>query len=332
MKTCFALPAIVTHTLILTSLMLFEETCGGSVSPVSRNDVIGREKMNNREQCRRLCWYRRLCTSYSYCSTCRGGINCLLHSAQTEDNGAAEPSEDPSWTEEDALEAGTIGNTCRQRTCGDKEVCLPTADGSHHCRYKPAHCHLHDSPPGAVLRGEGGGREEVKEQGQVVDVECLPDFVLVPADADVRVRCQVNSKWTTFQGKCVQVNFTHPEMPFSAPLPWGVSDGWGLCVRGVFINSTVPPSSSISRIMLGMNCPHEETLPFQNGDTFSYGIKLNLPVLRFDIHGRQNYTFDIPTDGSSGQEVIHVEDIKIVHVTHSLKLTYVNIMKDCRDL
>ena len=53
-----------------------------TVYPCDREDVIGQYRLANEQQCHRLCWYRQLCSSYSYHPNTAAAStthNCVLH-------------------------------------------------------------------------------------------------------------------------------------------------------------------------------------------------------------------------------------------------------------
>ena len=50
----------------------------------ARPDVIGSYRLSNRMQCRKMCWYRLLCTSFSYLGDTDPELNCVLHSSHVE--------------------------------------------------------------------------------------------------------------------------------------------------------------------------------------------------------------------------------------------------------
>ena len=54
------------------------------VVPEERLDAIGSYRLSNRMQCRRMCWYRLLCTSFSYYGDSDEDFNCVLHSSHVE--------------------------------------------------------------------------------------------------------------------------------------------------------------------------------------------------------------------------------------------------------
>ena len=57
-----------------------------------RTDVMGYHTVDNREQCRRLCWYRRLCTHHSYNQDgTSADANCLLHAHPLQVQGQLQP-------------------------------------------------------------------------------------------------------------------------------------------------------------------------------------------------------------------------------------------------
>ncbi|KAL8625482.1 hypothetical protein ACOMHN_018627 [Nucella lapillus] len=362
-------PAYSFFLLLLLSLHLSKDllvvSTAGSSSPQTGNDVMAAVTVMTQEACSRLCWYRKPCSSYSFCSVCsQGAVNCLLHSRYVDDDGSAKP-QDGDWEEKDACPPSSPTHVCAPRPCAKDEVCVPVAERSSPptlCVPQPARCLVTSAPPGARLNASGlvGG---FGHQGQVTRVECLPDHVLSPAGADVEVKCQVNSKWTNFKGECIQVNFTNPKTPFTAKLPGEIKPGWGMCLKGTFGNESrarifLTPESCpkwkwnlcnvtfrvVTRLwitktvrQLGLFWRREKTatynwlingtLPFQPNDAFAYSFELQPQRLLLSIHSRQNYTF--PIDTNEPGDVIILEDVTHVHVIESTSLSYVSILEKC---
>ena len=51
-----------------------------TVAISDRNDIMGQRTVTNRDQCERLCWYRKLCSHHSYNpDVTSADANCLLH-------------------------------------------------------------------------------------------------------------------------------------------------------------------------------------------------------------------------------------------------------------
>ena len=67
-------------TFLIFAVTMVTGVGAGTVAVEERTDVMGHYKVSNREQCRRLCWYRKLCARYSYKqAVTSSGVNCLLH-------------------------------------------------------------------------------------------------------------------------------------------------------------------------------------------------------------------------------------------------------------
>ena len=84
METVKALHA---YFCLLLACGVLSLTVSASVHPGAREDVMGQYRLTNRQQCRRLCWYRALCGSYSYHTESSASLmdmstsppNCVLH-------------------------------------------------------------------------------------------------------------------------------------------------------------------------------------------------------------------------------------------------------------
>ena len=55
-----------------------------AVAMGDRTDIMGQYTLLNGVQCQRLCWYRKLCTAYSYNHKLTSGSNCVLHTDRLE--------------------------------------------------------------------------------------------------------------------------------------------------------------------------------------------------------------------------------------------------------
>ena len=68
------------YLLLSSSLSLAAST----VAMDDRTDIMGQYTLLNSVQCQRLCWYRKLCTAYSYNDILTTGANCVLHADSLE--------------------------------------------------------------------------------------------------------------------------------------------------------------------------------------------------------------------------------------------------------
>ena len=63
-------------------LLLLAPLCADTLAIAmdDRTDTMGQYALDNRVQCQRLCWYRRLCTAFSFNDRLSAGAaNCVLH-------------------------------------------------------------------------------------------------------------------------------------------------------------------------------------------------------------------------------------------------------------
>ncbi|KAK7504894.1 hypothetical protein BaRGS_00003922 [Batillaria attramentaria] len=93
------------------------------------NDQPGMFRVTNREQCRRLCWYHKRCSVYSY-SSHRGAPNCMLRSGTLATLRCG-------WIHEVASQVPDNG--CALRPCDNDEVCVPAlGQPSYNCLSVPS--------------------------------------------------------------------------------------------------------------------------------------------------------------------------------------------------
>ncbi|KAK7448540.1 hypothetical protein BaRGS_00040088, partial [Batillaria attramentaria] len=199
--------------------------------PSDREDVMGEYTVTNKEQCRRLCWYRRLCGSFSYNTNTGNASNCILH-ANISSNTQVNPQTPSYWAERPASGYDLV-NGCAPRPCNDTEVCVPAISpsgetASHYkCLPLPAICQKPDIKNADV-------KVTVGEQDDTTNVECEQGHVAVPKGVSTEIRCQVTSRWTAFRGSCAQAEFFHPNGSDFLGIPWPMTDGWEMCVKGKF--------------------------------------------------------------------------------------------------
>ncbi|XP_025105420.1 uncharacterized protein LOC112570918 [Pomacea canaliculata] len=194
-----------------------------------REDVMGTYFLMNRYQCERLCWYRKLCKTYSYIynRTLATDGNCVLHAYNiTSDTTSGMANE---WFERSADWDKTLqSNGCRNRSCDDTQVCVPTfAFPFYKCLPFAAECQ-------APSRDDGVYSDVTLVQGQRTNFTCNPSLVWASRHADKTVTCQVNSKYTELQGTCKNTTYYSPVVPFNKPLPDVVEEGWEACIKGKY--------------------------------------------------------------------------------------------------
>ncbi|XP_025104486.1 uncharacterized protein LOC112570317 [Pomacea canaliculata] len=192
-----------------------------------REDVMGTYFLLNRYQCERLCWYRKLCKTYSYIynRTLATDGNCVLHAYNITSNTTSGVSTD--WVERESFwDKGLQDNGCRNRTCDDTQVCVPTfASPFYACLPFPAECK-------APSRDDGVYSNVTLLQGQRTNFTCNSSLVWAPRHADKTVTCQVNGKYSELKGTCKNTTYYSPSVPFNKPFPDVVSNGWEACFKG----------------------------------------------------------------------------------------------------
>ncbi|XP_025104487.1 uncharacterized protein LOC112570318 [Pomacea canaliculata] len=195
-----------------------------------REDVMGTYFLLNRYQCERLCWYRKLCKTYSYIynRTLATGGNCVLHAYNITSDTTSGVADD--WFERSADWDNTLqSNGCRNRPCDDTQVCVPTfAFPFYKCLPFAAECQ-------APSRDDGVYSDVTLVQGERTNFTCNSSLVWVPRHADKTVTCQVNSKCSELQGTCKNATYYSPAVPFNEPLPDIVEEGWEACIKGKYL-------------------------------------------------------------------------------------------------
>ncbi|KAK7105581.1 uncharacterized protein [Littorina saxatilis] len=148
--------------------------------------ILGRYILSNSQQCRRLCWYRKLCTAYSYREQDTSLPVCVLF---------AEPKNESAFaietTRKEATK-GNVNNSCADRPCAETEVCVPASSSNegHRCLpLPPADCGV----PCPVRNGsfDWSGTQ----QGNVANLTCDNEFALFPEGASGQLTCHVTSQW-----------------------------------------------------------------------------------------------------------------------------------------
>ncbi|KAK7116847.1 uncharacterized protein [Littorina saxatilis] len=206
--------------------------------PERRLDTIGAYTLVNSRQCQRLCWYRLLCTSFSFHDNAGQGSNCVLHSSHVEDAPTVDHNP-PEWSEHIVQSPSSTANNnnnnnnninvcSMSRPCAPAEVCVPESNRASRCASLPAHCGDPNPIPDANFAVSS------RIQGALAALHCASDFVEIPRNVSMEIECQVNGRWTAVPGECMQAVYRHPTTPLQVPLPWLPWDGWKACLKGVF--------------------------------------------------------------------------------------------------
>ncbi|PVD25661.1 hypothetical protein C0Q70_13320 [Pomacea canaliculata] len=172
--------------------------------PSEREDVMGKYWFMNRYQCERLCWYRKLCKTYSYIynRTLATDGNCVLHADNISTNTTSGVS--TAWIEREAFwDTELQDNGCRSRPCNETQVCVPTFDPPFYtCLPFPAECQ-------APSRDDGVYSDVTLLQGQRTNFTCSSS-----RHADNTVTCQVNGKYSDPKGNCKIAIYHSPVKAF----------------------------------------------------------------------------------------------------------------------
>ncbi|XP_025104488.1 uncharacterized protein LOC112570319 [Pomacea canaliculata] len=159
----------------------------------------------NRYQCERLCWYRKLCKTYSYIYNRTLASDVVYE--QLQDNG------------------------CCARHCKETEVCVPTYDSPFYkCLPFSAEC---QAPP----QVDGTYDSDRLVQGQRTNFTCNSSLLWIPRHADKTVTCQVTGKYSGLKGTCENTTHYSPSIPFNKPLPDLTAKEWEACFKGIFIGT-----------------------------------------------------------------------------------------------
>ncbi|KAK7116501.1 hypothetical protein V1264_002168 [Littorina saxatilis] len=218
-----ALQAVLTCTMLATA-----------AQPTERQDVMGSYTLSNEKQCQRLCWYRPLCTSYSYFTGMtevagrnNSQSNCVLHTTSVEATQANTPEHFAGWSEKQASHSG-ISSACRNRPCNQRSVCIPSYSmSSPVCLLMPSQCGTPEPVSnGDVIAFHGN------HQDDVALVQCDDAYVASPRDVSVDLRCQVTSAWTAFQGTCIQYEYKFEARNTNfMQLPWSLIENSSMCIQ-----------------------------------------------------------------------------------------------------
>ncbi|XP_025105421.1 uncharacterized protein LOC112570919 [Pomacea canaliculata] len=216
--------------LVFLTIYLVAEMSLSLLLPSEREDVMGKYWFMNRYQCERLCWYRKLCKTYSYIynRTLATDGNCVLHADNISTNTTSGVS--TAWIEREAFWNTELqDNGCRSRPCNETQVCVPTFDPPFYtCLPFPEECK-------APSRDDGVYSNMTLLQGQRTEFTCNSSRLWVPRHADKTVTCQVNGKYSSLKGTCKIAIYHSPIVPFNAPLPEVVREGWEACIKGIFL-------------------------------------------------------------------------------------------------
>ncbi|XP_025104492.1 uncharacterized protein LOC112570323 [Pomacea canaliculata] len=206
--------------------------CTSAQSPSQREDAMGKYFVMSRYQCQLLCWYRKLCKTYSYMYDSVQALdgNCVLHAANiTTTTTNMVPT---GWIEREATSNPTTqSTTCRSRPCEDTEMCFPTYTSPFYtCHPVFAEC---QAPP----QTDGVYSNVTLLQGQRTNFTCNSSLLWAPRHADKTVTCQVTGRYSELKGTCKNAIYYSPSVPFNKPLPDVVMRGWEACFKGIFIGS-----------------------------------------------------------------------------------------------
>ncbi|KAL8613368.1 hypothetical protein ACOMHN_057088 [Nucella lapillus] len=226
--------------------IILEPRVSIATDPQRRKNAMGPYRMASEIQCQKLCWYHRMCSSYSFnfrnqdptLPQSSGGLNCVLHTdsdpAKTS-TSTPTPAPTDQWRER-AASSATIHNPCKDRPCDDASVCVPhyphssPSSPTFHCVPLPAQC----GPPYQVSHGHVNVSGTL--QGHTGHVSCHSRHVPSPRHVPLNITCQETSKWTSFMGSCLQYDFYKEEtqVPFTHALPWPLQHSL-ICVEGFYI-------------------------------------------------------------------------------------------------
>ncbi|KAL8613364.1 hypothetical protein ACOMHN_057084 [Nucella lapillus] len=324
---------------------------------------MGQYRLDTDDQCGHLCWYRRLCSSYSYNSKQHSPLappspgnspNCVLHTdsvQMTSSSTCQAPAPTDQWRER-AASSATIHNPCKDRPCDDASVCVPhyphssPSSPSFHCVPLPAQC----GPPDQVNHGHVNVSGTL--QGHTGNVSCHSHHVPSPRDLPLNITCQVTSKWSPFPETCLQSVFPQEAtVPFKAlyPLP---SKGAVFCVKGVYngvsqITFNLQQGFNTRKIELHFmvrptGVYWDSTLEngkfiklrtlgatplasMNAGDTFEMTIRLLSEHVQVTFNGAQ---FQVPLS-RPGIDGVDVSLCKVFVLEGARAITYVNLVNGC---
>ncbi|KAK7116304.1 uncharacterized protein [Littorina saxatilis] len=316
-----------------------------------RIDVIGSFSLQNEEQCRRLCWYQDSCTSYSFCSPCdRRDDNCVLHSSHVE-GGTNTHAAHQDYTEKPATGLNP-GHGCSGRPCGQKEFCVPGLGGRHQCVPRPAMCPIPPVPARRVVYSD-------MEQDERNTLVCEEHFVVSPRNASMGVQCQVNSRWTSPRGECLQAEFFNTSSPFTGLIPWNLTVGWGLCFKAtyqgiLYLNLLIAaddPENIVFHLAMnvgttgvrwdklsaatgwssGIGGYKLSSLPVNLNEPFALSFTLNDINLHITLIGYERKDYSIPTGWRKDNDYVNLTGVRYLMTSRQAEVSYVNLLSgdDC---
>ncbi|KAK7469886.1 hypothetical protein BaRGS_00036106 [Batillaria attramentaria] len=311
---------------------------------LSGPDVINGYAVDNLKQCGRLCWYRSLCGSYSYrdsVSTAESGqYNCVLHTNQ----GQAVSG----WMRY-AASGDNLTNGCRPRSCRQTEVCVPSGS-DFNCLYLPCP-RPHVNNGDVIFSGT--------DTGDVATVQCHQGYVVSPRDASTNISCQITSRWTEFEGKCMQAEFSFnpsSDATFKEPMPWPVETDWAMCTRGILTDDAdhawfnlQPVASADVYVPFHVTIrPQDDgtsdirwnrkvdgvftagnllgVVPLSLGDRFSLTLRVLTGSVDVILHKKTDHTFQVPLGGADGADL---SNITYFRAGGSVSFSYVNLISGC---
>ncbi|KAK7101868.1 hypothetical protein V1264_020183 [Littorina saxatilis] len=358
-KNQLSIPTHLFTAVLCAFFFLDQDVLMVFATPEERLDTIGVYSMSNKKQCQRVCWYRQLCTSFSYLdNTGNGGVNCVLHSSHVEDADTVTVTTSPQWLEQIVLPPPpTSVNSCSgSRPCGAAGFCVPQGNGAFRCASLPAKCGDPDPIPNASLSNVS------KEQGDVVSVQCVKEFVQSPRYVSMEIECQINSRWTGFQGECMQAVYHSPSARLLARVPWSLNDRWNVCVKGTFdsyqrmtydfVTGSGSGADLAIQVDFRLNWGLDQNminvvskiagtwannkkitspqLPLQAGDDFQLTFHVNGDYLRLSVLRNQDDVatkFNVDISLSSGFDL--TRPVLYIRTGSDASLNYVNVAAGC---
>ncbi|KAK7116848.1 uncharacterized protein [Littorina saxatilis] len=332
--------------------------------PERRLDAIGAYTLVNSRQCQRLCWYRLLCTSFSFHDNAGQGSNCVLHSRHVEDAPTVDHNP-PEWSEHIVQSPSSTANNnnnnnninvcSMSRPCAPAEVCVPESNGASRCASLPAHCGDPNPIPDSKFAVSS------RMQGAIATLHCASDLVEIPRNVSMEIECQVNGRWTAVPGECMQAVYRHPTTPLQVPLPWLPWDGWKACLKGVFAGTqrmyldllTANKQDSVAHIDFRHDLgPYTETLlvstsvggryhpqPYlgtsppmllKQGDVFQvtlhYDVTGDALLIELLRNDVEQSTWSVPLTGTPR---LDLTPARFLRVSSDPMLTYVNLVAGC---
>ncbi|XP_070185944.1 uncharacterized protein [Littorina saxatilis] len=348
----------VYYCAIVVQAVLTYTMLARAAQPTQRQDVMGSYTLSNEKQCQRLCWYRPLCTSYSYftgVTETSGGSdsqsNCVLHTTSVEAAPANALEHFAGWSEKGASNTD-ISNTCRNRQCDQRSVCIPNySTSSPVCLLMPSQC----GTPGSVSNGDVIVLHG-KEQDDVAQVQCDDAYEASPRDVSVDLRCQVTSAWTAFQGTCIQYEYNFYTRNINIlQLPWSLTENSSMCIQvldyqaGQYYLNLIPSLGQDQNEYLHFSMRYQfgaynltEVLwnvkkngnygtkrylgvtPLVPGDSFN--LTLHVQSDRLQLVLNETHVYDVPLFGVDGADI---SQSTMILLAGDGLTSYVNLISGC---